>query len=53
MFNGLEVLYFTMSATTTQLLTGGEFYNCVMTPVKKCICKCFYTNNSKMSNVEL
>jgi hypothetical protein len=26
MFKGFEVLYFSMSATTTQLLYSGEFY---------------------------
>jgi hypothetical protein len=55
MFKGFEVLFSAMSATTTQLLSSGEFcklrYDAI--PVKKCICKRFCTNNSKMPNFEL
>ena len=45
-----------MSATTTQLLSGGEFcklrYDTI--PVKVASANVsFYTNNSKMSNFEL
>jgi len=54
-FKGFEVLEFSMSATTTQLLSSGEFcklrYN---TPVKSASANVsFYTNNSKMPNFEL
>jgi hypothetical protein len=55
-FNGFEVLYFSMSATTTQLLSSGEFcklrYDTI--PVKTASANVsFYTNNSKMPNFEL
>jgi len=52
-FKGFEVLYFSMSATTTQLLSSGEF--CKLrydtTPVKSASANVsLYTNNSKMTN---
>jgi hypothetical protein len=55
-FKGFEVLYFSMSATTTQLLSSGQFcklrYHTI--PVKSASANVsFYTNNSKMSNFEL
>jgi len=55
-FRGFEVLYFSMSATTTQLLSSGEFckrrYDTI--PVKRASTNVsFYTNNSKTSNFEL
>jgi len=55
-FKGFEVLYFSMSATTTQLLSSGEFctlrYNTI--PVKSASANVsFYTNNSAMPNFEL
>ena len=55
-FKGFEVLYFSMSATTTQLLSSGEFcklrYDTV--PVKIASANVsFYTSNSKMPNFEL
>jgi hypothetical protein len=49
-FKGFEVLFFSMSATTTQLLSSGEFYK---VPYDTVPVKCasanvsFYTNNSK------
>jgi len=51
-----EVLYFPMSATTTQLLSSGEFcklrYDTI--PVKSAPLNVFfYTNNTKMPNFEL
>jgi hypothetical protein len=45
-----------MTATTTQLLSGGEFYKLCYdtTPVKSAPAKVsFYTNNQKMPNFEL
>jgi len=47
-FQGFEVIYFTMSATTTQLLSRGEFcklrYDVI--PVKSASTNfSFYTNN--------
>jgi len=43
-FKGFEVLQFSMIATTTQLLSSGEFcklrYDTI--PVKNCICKRFF-----------
>jgi len=50
-FKGLEVLQFSMSATTTHLLSSGEF--CKLhydtTPIKSASANVsFYTNNSKM-----
>jgi len=43
-FKGFEVLLYFMSATTTQLLSSGEFrklrYDTI--PVKMCICKRFF-----------
>jgi hypothetical protein len=56
MFKGFEVLYFCMSATTTQLLSSGEFcklrYDTV--PVKSASANVsFYTSNSKMPDFEL
>jgi hypothetical protein len=55
-FKGFEVLLFSMSAKTTQLLSMGEFcklhYDTV--PVKSAsVNVSFYTNNSKMPNFEL
>jgi len=55
-FEGFEVLYFSMSAVTTQLLSSGEFYKLRYDtiPVKSaCANISFYTNNSKMPNFEL
>jgi hypothetical protein len=51
-----EMLYFSMSATTTQLLSSGEFcklrYDTI--PVKSASADVsFCTNNSKMANLEL
>ena len=46
----MEVLYFSMSATTTQLLSSGEFYTLRYDtiPVKSSSANVsFYTNNSK------
>jgi len=46
---GFEVLYFSMSATTTQLLSSGEFYklHCDTMPVKSASANVsFYTNKS-------
>jgi hypothetical protein len=56
MFKDFEVLYFSISATTTQLLSSGEFcklhYDSI--PVKSASADVsFYTNNSKMPNFEL
>jgi len=55
-FKGFEVLYFSMSATTKQLPSSGEFckllYDTI--PVKSVSAKVsFYSNNSKMPNFEL
>ena len=55
-FKLFEVLYFSTSATTTQLLSSGEFcklrYDTI--PVKGATANVsFYTNNSKVSNFEL
>jgi len=55
-FKGFEVLYFSMSATTTQLPSSGEFcklrYDTI--PVKSASSNfSVYTNNSKMPNFEL
>ena len=55
-FKGFEVLYFSMSATTTHLLSSSEVcklrYDTI--PVKSASTNVsFYTNNSKMSNSEL
>jgi len=55
-FKMFEVLYFSMSATTTQLLSSGEFcklrYDAV--PVKSASANVsFCTSNSKMPNFEL
>jgi len=55
-FKGFEVLKFPMSATTTQLLSSGEFckqlYDTV--PLKSASANVsFCTNDSKMSNFEL
>jgi len=50
-FKGFEVLQYSMCATTTQLLSSGEFcklrYDTLPANVS------FYTNNSKMPNSEL
>jgi len=55
-FKVFEVLSFSMSATTTQLLSSGEFcklrYDTM--PVKNASANVsFYTNNSKMPNFEV
>jgi len=55
-FKGFEVLQFSMSATTTQLLSSGKFcklrYDTI--PVKSGSAHIsFYTNNSKKPNFEL
>jgi hypothetical protein len=55
-FKGFEVLYFHMSAKTTQLLSSGEFCKLRFdtVPVKSSSANVsFYTNNSKMANFEL
>jgi len=55
-FQGFEVLYFSLSATTTQLLSSGEFYKLRYgTRLVKSASTgvSFYTNKSKMSNFEL
>jgi hypothetical protein len=54
MFKGFEVLYFSMSAKTTQLLSSGEF--CKLrydtTPVQSASANVsFYTSISKMPNL--
>jgi hypothetical protein len=56
LLNGFEELKFSMSATTTQLLSSGEFcklrYDTI--PVKSAFANVsFYNNNSKMPNFEL
>jgi hypothetical protein len=51
LFKGFEVLQFAVSATTTQLLSSGEFCNLRYdtTAVKSASANVsFYTNNSKM-----
>jgi len=55
-FKGFEVLSFSMSATTSQLLSSGKFcklrYDTI--PVKSASANVpFYTNTSKMPNFEL
>ena len=55
-YKGFEVLLFSMSSTTSQLLSSGEFcklrYDTM--PVKSASANVsFYTNNSKMRNIEL
>jgi len=55
-FKGFVVLYFSVSATTTQLLSSGEFcklrYDNI--PVKSASANVsFYTNNSNMPYFEL
>jgi hypothetical protein len=55
-FKGFEVLYFSVRATTKQLLSSGEFcrlrYDTI--PVKSASANFyFYTNNSKIPNFEL
>jgi hypothetical protein len=55
MFKGFEVLLSSMSATTTQLLSSGEFcklrYDTI--PVQRASANVsFYTNNLKMPNFE-
>jgi hypothetical protein len=55
-FKGFEVLLFSMSATTTKLLSSSEIcklrYDTI--PVKSAPANFFfYTNNSKMPNFEL
>jgi hypothetical protein len=55
-FKGFELLYFSMSATATQLLSSGEFcklrYDTI--PVRSAsVNVSFYTNNSKMPKFNL
>jgi hypothetical protein len=53
---GFEVLQFSVSATTTQLLSSGEFckLRCDTIPVKSASANVsFCTSNSKMPNFEL
>jgi hypothetical protein len=55
-FKDIEVLYFSMSAKTTQLLSSGEFckllYDTI--PVKSASANVsFYTSSSEMPNFEL
>jgi len=55
-FKGFEVLEFSMSATTTQLLSSGEFFKLPYdtVPVKSVsVNVSFYTSNSKMPNFQL
>jgi len=55
-FKGLEVLSFSMSATTTQLLSSGEFYEPrydTITVKSAPANVSLYINNSKMANFEL
>jgi len=55
-FKGFEVLYFSVSMTTTQLLSSGSFYKLHYDtiPVESASANVFfYTNNSKMPNFEL
>jgi hypothetical protein len=55
-FKGFEVLKFSVSATTTRLLSSGEFCKlCYDTLPVKCASAnvSFYTNNSKIPNFEL
>jgi len=55
-FKGLEVLLSAMRATTTQMLSSGEFckLRCDITPVQSASANfSFYSSNSKMPNFEL
>jgi len=55
-FKGFEVLYFSMSATTTKLPSSGEFYKLRYDTIPVKIASAnvsFYTNNSKLPNFEL
>jgi len=55
-FKGFEALCFSMSATTTQLLSSGQFYKLHYDtiPVRSASAiVSFYTNNSKMPNFDL
>jgi len=55
MFKGFEVLLFSIMATTTQLLSSGEFCKLryYTIPIQSASAKVsFYTNNSKMPNFE-
>ena len=55
-FKGFEVLYFSMSATMTHLLSSGEFckLRCDTIPVKSASSNVScYTKNSKMPNFDL
>jgi hypothetical protein len=55
-FKGFEVLYFSMSATTTQLLSSGEFYKLRYDtiPVESASANVsFYASSSKRPNFEL
>jgi len=55
-FKGFEVLYISMSATATKLLSSSQFYKLLYDtrPVKSASARVsFYTNNSKMPNFDL
>jgi len=52
-FKGFEVLYFSTSATTTQLLFSGEFCKLHYDTIPVAANVSFYTNNSKKPNFEL
>jgi hypothetical protein len=55
-FKGFEVLLFSMCATTTQLLSSGDFYKVrydTITVKSASANVSFYTNNSKMPKFEL
>jgi hypothetical protein len=55
-FKDFEVLYFSVSATTTQLLSSGEFYKVryATIPVKSVSANVSsYTSNSEIPNFEL
>jgi len=55
-FKGFEVLKFSMSATTTELLSSSEFCKLCndIIPVKSASANVsFYTSNSEMPNFEL
>jgi hypothetical protein len=52
-FKGFKVLYFSTSATTTQLLSSGEFYSLRYDTIPVTCASAnvsFNTSNSKMSN---
>jgi hypothetical protein len=55
-FKGFEVLQFSVSATTTNLLSSGEFCTLLYDTIPVKIASAnvsFYTNNSKTPNFEL